>query len=357
MRNFWTKIWDTFKKRKKLSLFSLGFCFSILLVTFFLNSPLFKNEPAQVVAPYTKNLIIGTQPVKNQSNEDLFLQPLVFQREHPDPGLIQNNSLVGFSSPLSVSSQILAMKTETELEVSGDKEIKEYIVKEGDSLWQISDKFGISLNTILWANDLNQNSIIKSGQKLIILPVSGTMHLVKNGDTLNQIAKTYKGEVEEIIAFNDLLEDGKIYIGDLLVIPGGQMPVSPQIFSVPLGSSYFIFPCKGKVSQGLHWYNAIDIANDCGSPIYAVAVGEIQRTGWDGIGGNFIRILHPNGVVTYYGHLSKILVEVGEDVSQGAMIGYMGQTGRTTGCHLHFDVRGAQNPLIKYSVGSYLSWK
>jgi len=127
---------------------------------------------------------------------------------------------------------------------------------------------------------------------------------------------------------------------------------------VPLASSYFIFPCQGKITQGLHWYNAIDIGNKCGSPIYAAAEGQIQKTGWTAIGGAYVRILHPNGVVTYYGHLSKILAAAGQKVSQGAMIGYMGQTGeKATGCHLHFDVIFAQNPLAKYLPGSYISWE
>ncbi len=287
----------------------------------------------------------------NIDRESLFLSSQFYQGSYPELGLIQNNCLVGFSPSFQADSRALLSYAGSE----ESKDIREYIVQEGDSLSLIAEKFNISVQTIAWANDIG-SSFIKPGQKLIILPVSGVVHLVRSGDILSKIAQTYKIEEKDIVAFNDISDD-KIYIGDILVIPGGKETSVIGDYSIPLASSYFIFPCKGSISQRLHWYNAVDIANKCGTPIYAAAEGTIQKAGWAGIGGNFVRIIHPNNVVTYYGHLSKILVGVGQKVSQGSLIGYMGATGQATGCHLHFDVIGARNPLSDYLLGTYLGWK
>lgn len=287
-----------------------------------------------------------------------------FALESPELSLIQGNSVISNSPPLIITSQVLGSLIGTDVILNeGRKEIIEYTVETGDNLWSIAAKFDISLDTINWANDLNSSSVIKSGDKLIIPPVSGVLHLVESGDALSDIAQRYKGKVAEIVAFSDIGEDGKIFIGDILVIPNGKMPsVAPFYAQVPLADSYLSFPTQGKITQGLHWYNAVDVANKCGTPIYAAAGGTIQKTGYVKTGGNMIRILHSNGIVTYYGHLSKIAVSSDQTVSQGQLIGYMGNTGYTvgiTGCHLHFDVlnKGVKNPLAKYQVGDYIGWK
>lgn len=295
-------------------------------------------------------------------SQDLFAQsPRNFIRESPEMTFVQRNSLVGVSSPVMITPQVLGTIV-GDLGVETRKEIVEYTVKPGDTLSAIAGKFGISQNTIFWANDLSSSSMIKLGQKLIILPVSGVIYHVKKDDTLSGIAKTYKGDIEEIVAFNELSSEGDIFIGDILVIPDGKMPARvARIALTPLAESYFIFPCEGKITQGLHPFNAIDIANRCGKPVVAAASGEVQRAGSTWLGGNRVTILHPNtGVVTYYGHLSKILVSPGQPVNTGDIIGYIGNTGYTlgvTGCHLHFGVRGARNFLSQYPVGTTLSWK
>jgi len=88
----------------------------------------------------------------------------------------------------------------------------------------------------------------------------------------------------------------------------------------------------------------------CGEPVYAAAGGTIQRIGYHTMGGNYVRVLHPNGVVTYYGHLVRAAMSSGTKVFQGEIIGYTGHSGYTipagpAGCHLHFEVRGATNPF------------
>ena len=278
--------------------------------------------------------------------------------ESPDLYLIQKNSLMANCPTMTVTTQVLgSLGASTEEETRTT--IIEYVVESGDTLSSIAEKFNISLETVLWANDLTETSKIQPGKKLIILPVTGVLHLVRQNDTLSQIAEKYKGKVEEIISFNELSENGDIFIGDLLIIPNGKMPAQKIVYTeTPLVDSYFIMPTQGIITQGLHWYNAIDVANKCGTPILAAAGGQVQKVGYNTWpSGNYVQILHPNGVVTFYGHLSKILVKANEIISQGQVIGYMGETGLATGCHLHFDVRGAKNPLAKYPLKSIISWK
>ena len=306
------------------------------------------------------------------SADDLFVNKQIKTvLESPELTLIQKNSLAGVSCSQIFSSKVLGTLVGGEFPEE-KKVITEYIVQSGDALGSIANNFGVSLNTLLWANDLDKGSVIRPGQKLIILPVSGTIHHVKKGDTLSGIAEIYKGKVNEVIAFNDLSEEADIYVGDILIIPDGTKPAPSYIVSaqsskysqIPVASSYFICPISSpyRITQGLHWYNAIDFANtggSCGKPVFAAAGGEVLKIkyGYNQGAGNYVRILHPNGLITHYGHLQKILVTPGQKVSQGKMIGLMGYTGHTipsgpSGCHLHFAVYSAQgspprNPFAK----------
>lgn len=237
-------------------------------------------------------------------------------------------------------------------------EIITYIVKEGDNATVIAASFGVTVNTLLWANKLNSRSIIRPGDELIILPVSGVSHKVRFGDTVSSIAAKYRAKSSEIMEFNSLPADGSIKAGDVLIIPDGEIYIPTRYVSAPGYSAnlktvdgYFIVPTTGRNWGILHPNNAVDIANSCGTPIYAAAAGTVvisDSIGWNGGYGKYIKISHPNGTFTLYAHHSKNLVSRGEAVSQGQLISLMGTTGRSTGCHVHFEVRGARNPFIRY---------
>ncbi len=278
-----------------------------------------------------------------------FVLPTSWQQT-PEFILLEKSWLKSNLPPYFISGRVLGSLSEEKKE---RKEIVEYLVQEGDNLNLLSQKFGISVETILWANNLSKNSPLKPGQKLIILPVSGVLHFVKSGDTISEIAKKYQAKVEDIISFNELESPDDLSVGDILIVPGGKLPPKtipsrPQLS--PLAKSFFICPVAGgcKITQRLHWYNAVDFSNGkCGEPILAAAGGVVQKVkyGWNGGAGNFVKIEHPNGVITLYAHLQTIFVLPGQRVSQGEIIGLMGATGRSTGCHLHFGVYGAQNPF------------
>ena len=239
-------------------------------------------------------------------------------------------------------------------------EISIYQVREGDSLSQIAEMFDVTTNTVLWANDLRSATDIHPGDSLVILPIVGVRHVIKDGDTIGSIAKKYESDSDEILSYNQLASADDLAVGETLIIPGGNMhdaapkrpassPSAPTKVTGSVASSGFTHPLPGGVrTQGLHGYNAVDLAAPYGTPILAAAAGEVivaKTGGWNGGYGNYLVIRHPNGTQTLYSHNSSNAVGVGAYVSAGQVIGYIGNTGRSTGPHLHFEVRGASNPF------------
>ncbi len=241
-------------------------------------------------------------------------------------------------------------------------EISQYVVRPADSLSGIAEMFGVSVNTILWANDIKNPNTIQPGHTLVILPVSGVRHVVKKGDTLKAVAQKYHGDVEDIVIYNRLAQAEELVPGSTVVIPGGEVPPPPvsKKATVAKGgggskgggtalSGYFAHPAPGaRRSQGIHGYNGVDLAAPEGTAVRASASGQVilaRTSGYNGGYGNYIVIKHSNGTQTLYSHLSSVEVSSGEVVSQGQVIGGVGSTGRSTGFHLHFEVRGAKNPF------------
>lgn len=283
-----------------------------------------------------------------------------------DPRLIE--TFDPNASGISLDSIIDFKTSESEKPRS---EIIEHTVKGGETLSQIAQKYGISVDTIKWANDLNSVNSLKPGQKLKILPVSGVAHTVKSGDTLESVAKKYQAEAQAIMdfPFNDVPDDFKLKVGQILIIPDGQPPetkaplrsrLQPQYigkgpssptFQAP-GGGGFIWPTTSQgISQYFAWYHpGLDLPNRSAPAVVAADGGTITVAGWpDNYGyGNRVVIDHGNGYQTLYAHLSNIYVSVGQKVSRGQSIGQMGSTGRSTGTHLHFEIRYkgvAINPL------------
>lgn len=235
-----------------------------------------------------------------------------------------------------------------------------YRVREGDTASDIADRFGISLNTLLWANNLRTASSIRVGEELVILPVTGVRYEVKKADTIESIAKTFKGDADEILRFNGLAIGAPLEIGAALIIPDGELAPPPEqktspaslrrrIALLPEYIGYFLRPIiGGRKSRGIHGYNGVDLAYSCGMPVLASAPGTVilsRGSGWNGGYGKYVVITHSNGTQTLYAHLSSILASVGQFVAQGSQIGMVGSTGNSTGCHVHFEIRGARNPF------------
>lgn len=266
-----------------------------------------------------------------------------------DITIVDGSALASETSPLAGTAVALG---------SSDQ-ISVYVVREGDTLSQIADMFGVTMNTIRWANDIPAKGSIHPDQTLVILPITGVKHVVKKGDTLASIIKKYKADKDEVLQFNGLESGVVLAVGDELIIPHGEVVVAPSAASSggaktygggPSYDGYFMRPVKGGTrTQGIHGYNGIDIAAAYGTAIYAAAAGEViiskSDNGWNGGYGNYIVIKHDNGTQTLYAHLSANNVSVGDTVAQGDVIGAMGASGKVTGTHLHFEIRGAKNPF------------
>ncbi len=287
---------------------------------------------------------------------------------------VDNGALVTEAGPLGTSSD--------NTDIPNPDEISLYVVKPGDSLGVIAKMFGVSVNTIRWANNISVGQSPKVGDTLLILSISGISYTVQKGDTLKSIAKKFKSDSGEISTFNGIAPDAALAIGDKVIIPDaeiatpaastpssgsnsgsgkGQLPkyaygptrLFPGSNTGPDLGDYFLRPINGGViSQGLHEMNAVDIAAPRGTAVHAAADGIVimsRNSGWNGGYGNVVAISHSNGTETLYAHMLRTNVEVGEQVARGQTIGYIGMTGRTTGPHVHFEVRHAQNPLGKNS--------
>lgn len=250
-------------------------------------------------------------------------------------------------------------------------EIIEYEVKAGETLSEIAEKYGVDVDTIKWENDISNENLLKPGDIIRILPVSGVAHTVVSGDTLESVAKKYSAESQAVLdfPFNDIPDDFDLQIGQVLIVPDGVPPevkapvrqrVMPQYIAQGPSSPTFIAPGGGNfiwpastsgISQYFAWYHpGVDLPNRNAPAVAASDGGVVVLAGWpDNYGyGNRIMIDHGNGYTTLYAHLSNIYVSSGQTVSRGQAIGQMGSTGRSTGVHLHFEIRYngiAINPL------------
>ncbi len=242
-------------------------------------------------------------------------------------------------------------------------QISTYVVRPGDTISGVAKMFKVSVNTILWANDISGKSTLRAGQTLIILPVSGLAYTVQKNDTVSGIAKRYNSDPEDIYNYNDINPLSKLSIGQKIIIPNAEIgqttiasskiPTSALLVntaSLPSYPGYYSCPVQNaRLTQKIHGRNGVDLAAPVGTPLRASAGGTIiiskSNGAWNGGYGNFVVISHENGTQSLYSHLSKATVSVGDNVLKGQTIGYIGMTGLTTGPHLHFEIRGAKNPF------------
>lgn len=245
-------------------------------------------------------------------------------------------------------------------------EIVTYTVQKGDTITGIGKKFGISENTIKWQNDL-KSDYITVGDTLQILPVSGIAHKVLSGDTVYTIAKKYSSNAQAIVdfPFNDFADPQTFSLvsGQILIVPEGVQPAAAPTYiarqtytpsgPVVISGAGFTWPVRGTMNQYYAWYHpGLDIGASMGTPIVAGQSGVVSGAfsgGWNGGYGVHVIIAGENGYQTLYSHMSALNVSSGQTVTAGStVIGWVGLTGRTTGPHLHFEIRSGGallNPL------------
>lgn len=234
----------------------------------------------------------------------------------------------------------------------------EYEVQPGDTVSAVAEKYGVSTDTIRWENGMTSASQIKPGQKLKILPVSGVRHKVTRGETVYSIAKKYSANAQAIVDFPfNTFSDNESFaldVGQDLIVPDGKKPNeapwsplqnvarrTPDAGAVS-ATGLFVWPMGGVITQNFAWYHrGVDIATAHGTPIVAADSGRVTVAGWPDNGGygNRVMVDHGNGYVTLYAHMFKVYVTAGQTVKRGDTLGLEGSTGRSTGPHLHFEIR------------------
>lgn len=261
--------------------------------------------------------------------------------------------------------------------------IRTYRVQPGDTLSEIAGRFGVRVETILWANSLRSPDRLEVGQELRIPARDGVLHRVVEGDTMWDLARKYGVNTDDIVQANPDVEPGAVGVGDWLLIPGarplspsrprgettppsGQGPgaggggpagPAPERSESPGAAGKFgLWPLSGRITSGFGWrinpvtrrrsfHDGVDIAVPVGTPVRAVADGTVVYSGWLGGWGRTVKIDHGNGIVTRYSHLQTTLVQPGARVRAGQEIALSGNTGVSTGPHLDFGVYRGEEPL------------
>lgn len=264
----------------------------------------------------------------------------------------KNTSLSPVLSPYTYKPELPAHSFQT------------YVVGRGDTPNGIAEKFGLNPETLLGGNPFlsEESTALQTGTELIILPVDGVLHDVSQGETLEGLAQQYGVPIEDIIAYepNNLEFPYRLEADTQILVPGAVRELfvwnPPQLAAVSSrpssvgrgvqpaiqGTGTFIWPIISRYMTQNYWYGhrAIDIALPEGSAVAASDTGTVTFAGWNVYGyGNLIVVNHGNGYETFYAHLSGINVVPGQVVYQGNVIGATGNSGRSSGPHIHFEVR------------------
>jgi len=283
------------------------------------------------------------------------------------------NSIVSYPEGSVFSDQITrTINLRTHIPSRPRQEVITYTVRSGDTLFGISEKYGITPETILWSNAILKDDphLLRPDQELLISPVTGVVRVVHEGDTVDGLASVYRADSEDIINWpgNKLDPYNPALIEDsVIVVPGGErdfvqwtVPRIARAKRNPLpmsagpgactggyqggavGSGSFIWPASNRYLSGYNYsgyHPAIDIAAGLGAPIYASDSGVVVFAGWSNWGyGYMVVVDHGNGWQTLYSHLSQWNVNCGQSVYQGTVLGLSGSTGNSTGPHLHFEI-------------------
>lgn len=314
-----------------------------------LNNPLLAQSQTTTILARTDQWVSSAfASVSTNANFVSYSSP---KADASDPTTIQENVIVK-TNPADTDNFLHTGKTT-------------YEVISGDTVVGIASSFGISPETIMLENKLSENSVIKPGQKLTILPTTGISHALKEGETIADLAKKYNVSEDDILDVNDLELAEDVLAGDVLTIPLAKVnlpaaPKAPSRFvqdnsnqvalrqaSPPAnfasGALSFIWPTPPRgITQGFKRGHAgIDISNSRMEPIYASEEGFVEISGWQSGYGNTIVINHGNGFKTRYSHASELYVSAGDNVAQGQVIAKQGRTGRVrgvTGIHLDFRI-------------------
>ncbi|PTY40041.1 M23 family metallopeptidase [Brachyspira hampsonii] len=242
----------------------------------------------------------------------------------------------------------------------------EYIIEEGDNLTVISKKIGVNLDTLVSVNKMSNANRLRPGQKIVIPNRNGLLYTMKKNETIEDVAERYDVSLSRILNLNKISSPSSIEEGDDIFLPGAKYTLDEridkfgQMFSIPTTITrissvfgYRVHPITGVRTKHM----GVDIPGRLNTPVYAARKGKVIFAGYSGGYGNLVIVRHDKGYTTYYAHLNSITTRSGATVGVGVMIGRMGSTGRSTGSHLHFEVRRngvALNPADFIPIKKFL---
>lgn len=272
--------------------------------------------------------------------------------EHPGDGAMQ---MMPFSLAAESEETVVTVEADCEQPLP---EIVEHVVAEGETLEAIARQYGTDSASLMLANDLFEQSPLEIGQRLQVLTVPGVLHTIGRGDTLWGLSRTYQVSLDDICAVNPELNPNALRVGTRLIIPGVSATVRSQMVVSRSGTASrqgFCWPLSGRITSGfgLRWgklHAAIDIGAPVGTTVKASAAGTVTYAGWSGGYGYLVKIRHSGGYETRYAHNSRVLVKVGQQIDRGQAIARSGNTGYSTGPHLHFEVRKHDVPINPLSL-------
>ena len=262
-------------------------------------------------------------------------------------------------------------------EVNGDPDPKTqtYLVQQGDTIYGLAERFGVTAQTLIWANNLQNVDRLALDMELRIPPISGVLHMVRDGDTLSAIAQRYQAAPEEILTFkgNVLKNPDALVLGMEIMVPGGMKPVEAPLRLAstlpsrslsnnaatvsppappPAATGSMMWPTYGPIYNYFSaWHRGLDISPPYGTAVIATDSGVVTSAQYVRYGYGFhVMVDHGNGYGSMYAHLSEILVSPGQRVGRGELIGRVGTTGYATGPHLHFEVYQGGVPVNPLNV-------
>ena len=310
--------------------------------------------------------------------------------------LAENQILLIPNDPGKIEDTLDEVRTR-QMRVAATKEkleplkIKSYVVAQGDSLWSISNAQNIELDTLIGSNTFKTSARLRPGATLRIPNQDGIFYVMKKGETIESISKRYGVSMNKIRQVNTAVDVAALKPGEEIFLPGAR-PVGLvehhadntklaeakkanqkaiknlakneklQKGEVAVSNAGgFRWPLMGRINSPFGWrkhpitkrrdfHTGIDIKGNRGDPIKGAGSGKVVYSGWMGGYGKVIVIEHSNGQSTLYAHCSTLLVGKGANVSSGQLVAKVGTTGRSTGPHLHFEVRNGNTPVnpIKY---------
>lgn len=305
---------------------------------------------------------IEESPVSSKSSNQFQIEMLEKDKESKKELVPTINLASEISNSQTSPASLLHNKFKDNIENKSDKEqlhtfkqkkqpalinlIQEHEVKKGENLFLIAKKYNIDVDTLLGANDITNMNKIKPGMKLKILPVKGQLYKIGPGESLWEIARRFNVNLNKIIEANNIKNPEHIKLGKLLILPGAK----PKFGYRDRLKQRFISPVNTRITSyfGQRWdkmHEGIDYAASLSTNVKAAKAGRVIYSGWAKGYGKTVIIKHRRGIKTLYAHNSKLLVHKGEKVYRGTVIAKSGNTGRSTGPHLHFEVQINGKPV------------